>query len=312
VVRPRLRCLDALALTLVWALAVGGCGGGGESRLEDVSAGPDCGPSWSEPTVVGTLPGDLKEVSGFVASPNRADVAWMIRDSGNPATLYSFEVDGDGEISTREFPVAGATNGDWEDVAATTGDDGRVRLWILDNINRHTAPKTIWEVLQPDPGDDHAELVGLYRWRYPDGNGNHDTETLFVSDGHFVVASKTEPSRAYRFDAPLSSTRVNEPVLVGDVPGPKLVFGSTSGDGRRLVTSSTKTDAVYVADLGDARRAGGADPLDGWVGQPPRFERAMSAAQREAGDFFPHQGCDIVLLDEREHVWLLRNQNSTR
>lgn len=42
--------------------------------------------------------------------------AWMVRDSGNPTTLYSFRID-DGEIRSRQFPVDGVTNGDWEDIA---------------------------------------------------------------------------------------------------------------------------------------------------------------------------------------------------
>jgi hypothetical protein len=34
----------------------------------------------------------------------------------------------------------------------------------------------------------------------------------------------------------------------------------------------------------------------------------MPRSQREAGDFFPYDGCDIVLLSERQNVWLLRNR----
>jgi hypothetical protein len=245
--------------------------------------------------MVGALPGERKEVSGFVASSERRNVAWMVRDSGNPAVLYSFEVDDGGNITSREFPVTGATNGDWEDVAYTSaGGDGH--LWILDNINRNTSPKTIWEVAEPAlAAGAPAELLASYRWDYPDGN--RDTETLFTLGGHFVVVSKTTPSRAYVFDDPLDPSRLNVPRPLGEVPGPKLVFGSTTGDERLLLTSSTRTDSVYVAE-----------PAKGWTNTAPVFELKMPAAQREAGDFFPYDGCDIVLLDEREHIWLLRNQ----
>jgi hypothetical protein len=203
----------------------------------------------------------------------------------------------DGKVRSREFPVEGASNGDWEDIAYTTGQDGRGHLWILDNINRETAPKTIWEVLEPDPGSDESvEVIGRYTWQYPDGNGNHDTETLVEIDGRMVVVSKTTPSRAYRFDDPLDAGRLNKPVLLGEVEGPKLVFGSTSGDGRLILSSSTRTDTVYVTAASE------------WIDGKPGYDQKMSAAQREAGDFFPHNGCDIVLLDEKEHVWLLRNR----
>jgi hypothetical protein len=236
-------------------------------------------------------------VSGFVASAGRRNLAWMVRDSGNPATLYSFAVDEDGQVRSREFAVPGSTNGDWEDVAYTQDAAGHGHLWILDNINRHTAPKTIWEVAEPRSGDNRtARLLARYLWRYPEGDGNHDTETLLMMGGHLVVVSKTTPSWAYVFDRPLDADLLNIPRLLGELPGPKLVLGSTTANGRLLLTSSTRTDTVYVADL-----------TRGWTGTAPVFEAQMPAAQREAGDFFPYDGCDIVLVDEAENVWRLRN-----
>lgn len=268
------------------------------ATLTGSTTGGPCSLRWGKAEHVGSLPGRRREVSGFVASGGRKNTAWMVRDSENPATLYSFAVDRNGTVTSREFPVPGATNGDWEDVAYTRGDDGEGHLWILDNINRHTAPKTIWEVAEPAPGDDRtAKLLARYIWRYPEGDGNKDTETLLVIGDHFVVVSKTTPSRAYIFDEPLDADLLNTPRLLGEVPGPKLVLGSTNGDERLLLTSSTKADTVYVADL-----------AEGWTGTAPVFEQQMPAAQREGGDFFPYDGCDIVLVDERENIWRLRNE----
>lgn len=281
---------------LVVLVVAGACWGrDGGTSLADLPAGEPCGLHWAGAERVGELPGERREVSGFVASALKKNVAWMVRDSGNPPEVYSFEVDRKGKVTSLAFPVQGATNGDWEDVAYTS-ENGDGHLWILDNINRHTTPKTIWEVAEPAPGHDRlAKLLARYRWAYPDGN--HDTETLFVLDGHLVVVSKTEPSRAYVFDEPLTAGRVNTPHLLGEVPGPRLVLGSTTADERLLLTSSTRTDTVYVTELGP-----------GWTGATaPVFEEKMPAAQREAGDFFPSDGCDIILLDERENIWRLRN-----
>jgi hypothetical protein len=292
------RPVARLAIAVMGVAAACSSGGDGPT-LTRLQAGTPCGLRWAEAEMVGTVPGERKEVSGFVASAEHLNVAWMVRDSGNPAVLYSFELDDGGKVTSREFPVEGATNGDWEDVAYTSaGGDGH--LWILDNINRSTSPKTIWEVAEPafgTGGPATAKLLASYRWDYPDGN--HDTETLFALDRHFVVVSKTTPSRAYVFDDPLDAARLNIPRLLGEVPGPKLVLGSTTGDERLLLTSSTRTDTVYVAE-----------PARGWTNTAPVFELKMPAAQREAGDFFPYDGCDIVLLDEREHIWLLRNQGT--
>ena len=270
-------------------------------------AGGACGPTWGPAVEIGRIPGQRKEVSGFVSSARYPGLAWMVRDSGNPVVLYSFELPpGSRSIRSRAFPVRGATNGDWEDLAYTTGSDGRGRLWILDNINRHTAPKTLWEVIEPDPDrDTEAIAVAHYQWAYPDSpDGNHDTETAFFFGGKLTVVSKTDPSRVYRFEAPLHPAEVNRPVPVAIVPaGERMVLGSPSADERLLLTSSTRDDTAWVY-------ANHHDPPDvpGFFAGRPLFSRKMSPSQREAGDFFPHGGCDIVLLSERQNVWLLANQ----
>ena len=281
--------------------------GSAASRLPQPGGRP-CGRTWGPAIEIGRIPGQRKEVSGFVASARYPGVAWMVRDSGNPAVLYSFELTaGDHRIRSRAFPVREASNGDWEDVAYTTGPDGRGRLWIVDNINRHTAPKMLWEVLEPDPDhDDEATVVGRYRWAYPDApDGNFDTETGFFLGDRLVVISKTEPkSRAYRFDQPLDPSAVNHPTVVATVPaGAKMTLGSTSADERLLVTSSTRNQTAWVY-------ANGHDPPDvaGFFGTAPLFTRTMTRSQREAGDFFPYDGCDIVLVSERQNVWLLSNR----
>jgi hypothetical protein len=270
--------------------------------------GNPCGATWGPAREIGRIPGQRKEVSGFVASARYRGVAWMARDSGNPAVLYSFELASeDHRIRSRAFPVRGASNGDWEDVAYTTGPDGRGRLWIVDNINRHTAQKTLWEVLEPDPDHDReATVMGRYRWAYPDvADGNHDTETGFFLGGKLIVVSKTEPSRVYRFDQPLDPSAVNRPTPVATVPvGVKMTLGSTSADERLLVASSTRNQTAWVY-------ANGHDPPDvaGFFDQAPLFSRRLPRSQREAGDFFPYDGCDIVLLSERQNVWLLSNRS---
>ncbi|MCA1841616.1 MAG: hypothetical protein LC792_00230 [Actinobacteria bacterium] len=281
--------------------------GSAAAELPAAGGGGRCGTTWGPAREIGRIPGQRKEVSGFVSSPRYPGVAWMVRDSGNPAVLYSFELPpGEHAIRSRAFPVRGATNGDWEDVAYTTGPDGRGHLWISDNVNRHTAPKMLWEVLEPDPDRDReATVVAHYRWAYPDApDGNHDTETAFFLGGKLTIVSKTEPSRAYRFDAPLDPNTVNRPTLVATVPaGVKMVLGSTSPDERLLVMSSTHDQTAWVY-------ANEHDPPDvaGFFDRPPLFTRELSRSQREAGDFFPYDGCDIVLLSERQNVWLMSNR----
>jgi hypothetical protein len=295
-------CLGALALLILLPRPHDN-GRLGEAPSPGRPATAGCSPRWGRAVDIGRLPGNRKEVSGFVSSSAYPRVAWMVRDSGNPPVLYSFEVVG-GAVRSGEFPVIGATNGDWEDVAYTRGDDGRGRIWILDNINRHTDAKIIYEVLEPDPAADRtARMLGRYRWRYPDGNGDHDTEVLLALGGQLVVVSKSTPSRAYRFEAPLDREQVNEPVLVATVTeGERMTLGSTTSDERWLLLSSTKDDVAWVYHVGDPSAG-----LTGFLSHPPVLAQVLSPSQREAGDFYPFDGCDIVLLSERENIWLLRN-----
>jgi hypothetical protein len=279
---------------------------GADTTRLPAAGGRPCGKTWGPAVEIGRIPGQRKEVSGFVSSPRYPGVAWMVRDSGNPTVLYSFELRaGSHTIESRSFPVRGVTNGDWEDLAYSVGPDGRGRLWISDNINRRTAPKTLWEVLEPDPDRDReATVVGRYQWEYPDfPGGNADTESAFFVGGKLTVVSKTDPSRVYRFDGPLDPSAVNRPTPVATVPeGERMVFGSTSADERLFLTSSTRNQTAWVyANSQDLPDAGG------FFDRPPLFTRTLSRSQREAGDFFPHDGCDIVLLSERQNVWLLAN-----
>jgi hypothetical protein len=281
---------------------------GADTSQLPAPGGRPCGPTWGPAVEIGRIPGSRKEVSAFVASPRYPGVAWMVRDSGNPTVLYSFELrPGSHSIRSRSFAVPGVTNGDWEDLAYSTGPDGRGRLWISDNVNRNTAPKTFWELLEPDPDRDReATVVGRYRWEYPDfPGGNADTETAFFLGGKLIVVSKTDPSRVYRFDSPLDPSTVNRPAPVATVPaGTRMVLGSTSADERLLVTSSTRDQTAWVY-------ANRNDPPDvaGFFDHSPAFARKLSRSQREAGDFFPFDGCDIVLLSERQNVWLLANRS---
>ncbi len=83
-------------------------------------------------------------------------------------------------------------------------------------------------------------------------------------------------------------------------PGTRYVLGSTTEDERLLVTASTKQDAIWVYEA--------AGRLDALTTGQPLFTREMKASQREAGDFFPAGGCDLVLISEDRTVWRLPNQ----
>jgi hypothetical protein len=230
----------------------------------------------------------------------------MIRDSQNPDSLYSFELDGDDEPHWKEFPISGGTsNHDWEDVAYTVGDDGRGRLWILENdfagSDSHNSSMKIYEVLEPDPDEDHsARLAGTYRFAYPGGNLN--TEALFALGGKLLVISKTDPNRVFRLPWPMSRSGTNRLTEVGGLDASSLLTAvGTSGDDRLLVTVGISDDVrVFENRLGTGEFS--AFDVEG-----PVFSKSMPDTQRESIDFFPFNGCDIISVSEDGTVWRLSN-----
>jgi hypothetical protein len=82
-------------------------------------AGPRCDILSLRKRQLGPLPRGTGEVSGLAASQRYPGVGWMIRDSGNPPSLYSLRLAGGAgaQPRVREIPVLGAENRDWEDLA---------------------------------------------------------------------------------------------------------------------------------------------------------------------------------------------------
>ena len=107
----RLLALAVALLLLAW-LAPGARSAAARSNRDMAAAAGDssaCGDNWSAAKLIATLPGNLTEVSGFVSSARYPGVAWMIRDSQNPDSLYSFELDAGDEPHWKEFPISGGT-----------------------------------------------------------------------------------------------------------------------------------------------------------------------------------------------------------
>ncbi|HMC05382.1 MAG TPA: glycoside hydrolase family 16 protein, partial [Actinomycetota bacterium] len=173
-------------------------------------AGPRCG----LPVRVqseSSLPPGTGEASGAVASQRYSGHGWFIRDSGNPASLYSFRFDSNGDPKVSEVPVTGGHNRDWEDLVYWMRPDGTARLFIPES-GQGGGDTSIYEVPEPAPGQKVTAPAIRYRYRYPDGKAN--TESAFMAGDHLVLVTKTTPGRIYRFDA-LSADRVNIPTFMG-------------------------------------------------------------------------------------------------
>jgi len=286
--RRKRRLAAALALALCGSVPVKGANGCGATMTQ------------AQKTVEG-LPHESGEASGMATSVRYPGVAWMIRDSGHPASLYALRLGADGTATSREIPVSGATNRDWEDVVRTAGPDGRDRLWVVES-GQGGGGRTIYEIPEPDPeAATSAQAVARYPYAYPDRNSN--TEAAFAWEDDLVLVSKNFPARVYRFSDPLVAGRTNKPVYVGQLSDSNgISVARPSPDGRWIATSTHDTVFLY-------RNSSAPGTLEGFTNREP-FHVLVAAPEDnvEAGDFFPAGECQLVLLSETRNTYRLSSQ----
>ncbi|MDQ1507291.1 MAG: hypothetical protein QOD57_5018, partial [Actinomycetota bacterium] len=224
----------------------------------------NCGAPSTRTQRLGPLSHGLGEASGLVASWQHHGVGWMIRDSGHPASIYSFRIT-NGRPVVREVKVVGADNTDWEDITYSVGPDGRGRLWIIESMQTHRDPY-IYEVVEPDP--DHARSVPLLsrrRYQYP-GTGYQNTEASFWYEGHLVLATKSSPTRLYRF-ASLDGKGTLRPDYVGALLGaPRISVLRPAPDHSALVASDHETVSVFTGK-------GPGSHLGDFAGKEPAYSK---------------------------------------
>lgn len=243
------------------------------------------------------LPPGAGEASGAVASEKYPGMGWFIRDSGNPASLYSFRWKDGSSPKVSEIPVTGASNRDWEDLVYDVGPDGRGRLFIIES-GQSSGDTYIWEVPEPSPDAARTAPAKRYRYTYPD-IGRTNTESAFMVGRYLALVTKTSPGRIYRFD--LSSGSVNKGRFMGRlVDADKVSVVRLSAD-RRTMVAASHTQAWIYEGLPPGT------PIAGVVGKKPnRITRIDNGVNVEAGDWFPNGSCQLLLLAENRNTYRLR------
>lgn len=237
------------------------------------------------------LPAGTGEASGLVASARYPGWGWMIRDSGNPASIYAVRFPAaKARHEVREIRVRGAVNIDWEDIAYQDG-----KLYIVESDQSRRA-RVIYEIPEPDPlGPPTVGVSARYPYAYP-GGWRSNTEAAFFFAGRLVLVPKTTPARLYRFDRPLAPGRPNRPRLVAALPGSATVsLARVAPDQRTLVLANQKTLFFY-------RLPGPARSLRPFAARPVRRQR-IAADNVEGGDFFLLGSCKLVLFAESRNVY---------
>ena len=254
-----------------------------------------CGPPSTKVQDLSSLAKPVSEASGLATSWLHPGVGWMIQDSGHPPNVYALRIT-NGRPVVRAIKVPGAENTDWEDISYSRGADGRGRLWVVESMQSHRDPY-IYEILEPDPDHDStAKLLGVHRYRYP-GVGWQNTEASFWFHQQLILATKTSPTRLYRFDS-LDGPRIHYPKYIGDLYGePRISMLRVSPDQSALIASDHQSMAVYEG-------RGPGSHIEDFVGKWPAYGRiSFKADNVEAGDFFPLGSCDVVMLAESRHVY---------
>jgi hypothetical protein len=230
----------------------------------------------------------------MVASWQWPGVGWFIRDSGHPPSIYSFRLRR-GRPVVREVKVLGAENTDWEDITYAPGPDGRGRLLIVESMQSRQNPY-IYEIIEPDP--DQARTVWLHRrirYKYPEG-GYQNTEASFWYRGQLVVATKSNPTRLYRFRS-LDGKDSLQPEYVGVLKGaPRISVLRPAPDRSALIAADHETMYVF--------RGKEESDLEDFVGKWPAYSKRIFPGDNvEAGDYFPAGSCHVVMLSERRSVY---------
>jgi hypothetical protein len=146
------------------------------------------------------------ESSGLVASRRDPGRLWTHNDSDTPPMLFCVEADG---TSCGGWTVAGATNVDWEDIAAGPGPDAGVRYLYIGDIGDNTqsrADVVVYRVVEPtvtasdrDGTTATTAPATAIRLRYDDGP--HNAESLMVhpvTGDIYVVVKEVGDSTVYR------------------------------------------------------------------------------------------------------------------
>jgi hypothetical protein len=225
---------------------------------------------------VGTLEDRrLPELSGLAHSRQHPDLTWAHNDGGSPPELFA--ITPDGKVVAR-LPIEGATNVDWEDIAA----DEKGRLYLADTGNNNRARReiTVYRFDEPDPKRG-APIRPTARWtlRYPDAP--FDCEAFFVHDsvGYLIPKLRNfQPPVLHRF--PLTET--DRPVTLEPVaPLPSVrapvTAATLSPDARHLAVLTVLGPQIFTVDR---------DPVRA-THTPPTGQATFVSPLMESATFLP-------------------------
>ncbi len=196
--------------------------------------------------------GALTEMSGIVRSTLAPTFFFAFNDSGHDASLFAMDSTGGARGHVR---VTGATNVDWEAMAAGPCADGTCLYVgdVGDNDARRERVR-IWRVPEPRATDDSTQPAVALDFTYADGP--HDVEAMWVSPDTAIWLVTKRPLRdgarrfrsALLFRLPASAWHAAAPATAELVDS--LPVTPRQGDSDRWIT-----DAAFAAGARGAQVA---------------------------------------------------------
>ncbi|WP_185716396.1 PE-PGRS family protein [Larkinella knui] len=183
--------------------------------------------------------GQVDEASGMVASRTMDGRLWVQEDSGNPAEINLLTTNGKLE---KRFPVPGASNRDWEDLAIGPGpQDGVSYLYLADigdNLKQNDV-NYIYRFAEPKNTNESVGGVERISFRYSDGARDAEAILLDPQTRDLWIVSKAEEKvHLYRLPYPQSTSDVIKADYYGEIPLSLITGGSVSSDGNEIVLIS--------------------------------------------------------------------------
>ena len=245
----------------------------------------------AEEVVVEDAPVD--ESSGLAAARLRPGVFFTHGDAGDDPVLFAVDLDG---RYLGSHLVRGASNVDWEDLAAgPCPDDGEPCLYAGDIGDNDFVRDTIvvYVVREPEEGD-HGKLVETWEGSYPDGP--RDAETLLVhpctGERYIVTKEGDGIGSVYRLADEGELERVAELALDADT---SITGGSWNETGDRVVLRTR--ERIFAWDTSTE------DPEGHW-NDPPVIVAEVDEAQGEGVAFASDEA--LVTSDEGQPLRLHR------
>lgn len=212
--------------------------------------------SWAD------LSQEVQETSGVAASRAHPGVFWTHNDSGGDSAIFA--IDSAGAILAR-VRVRGATNRDWEDIAAAPCEPGTAAgcLYVADtgdNLERRENI-VVFRIPEPDLTDTVSGPADRLQMSFPDGPA--DAEALYVTEAglHIVTKGRSRSIALYRLPLPYDSDNTVLVRVQQLAPPPTSISAQVTGaaaspDGRTVVIRTYSGLRFFEPDADSLRPIG--------------------------------------------------------